>query len=71
MKHSNLLDDERYDTPRPCFNFTNTSPITELEMFIIVINILSGSGDLSDSPGKGLLKKVIVCDRRGEIQLCD
>lgn len=48
-----------------------TPRLTELEMFIIVINILSGSGDLSDSLGKGLLKKVIVCDRRGEIQLCD
>lgn len=48
-----------------------TPRLTELEMFIIVINILSGSGDLSDSLGKGLLKKVIVCNHRREIQLCD
>lgn len=39
-----LIDCGRYDKPRPCFVVSNTSP-TVLEMFIIVINILSGSGN--------------------------
>lgn len=42
------LPDGRYDPPYPCFTFSNTVPAA-LEMFIIVINILSGSGDLSDT----------------------
>lgn len=47
----------RYDMPHPCYAFSNTS-LTVLEMFIIVINILSGSGDLSDTrPWKGLIKR--------------
>lgn len=51
------LHGRRYDMPYPCFGFSNTSPAV-LEMFIIVINILSGSGDLSDTrPWKGLIKR--------------
>lgn len=51
------LHGRRYDMPYPCFGFSNTS-LTILEMFIIVINILSGSGDLSDiRPWKGLIKR--------------
>lgn len=47
----------RYDMPYPCFDFSNTGPAV-LEMFIIVINILSGSGGLSDTqPWKGLIKR--------------
>lgn len=42
------LHGRRYDIPYPCCGFSNTSP-TILEMFIIVINILSGSQDLSDT----------------------
>lgn len=51
------LHGRRYDMSYPCFAFSNTS-LTVLEMFIIVINILSGSGDLSDTqPWKGLIKR--------------
>lgn len=51
------LHGRRYDMPRPRSVFSNTSP-TVLEMFIIVINILSGSGDLSDTRAwKGLIKR--------------
>lgn len=51
------LHGRRYDVPYPGFGFSNTG-LTVLEMFIIVINILSGSGDLSDTrPWKGLIKR--------------
>lgn len=47
----------RYDVPYPRFGFSN-SGLTVLEMFIIVIHILSGSGDLSDTrPWTGLIKR--------------
>ena len=64
------LHGRRYDMSYSCFRFNNTSP-TPLEMFIIVINILSGSGDLSDTRHwKGLIKRS-YCDRRREIQHSD
>jgi len=61
-----------YDVPYPRFGFSNTR-LTVLEMLIIVINILSRSGgsEWHTSPGKGLLKEVLVGDRRCEMQRGD